>query len=157
MVKGYLFSRTEIIAAYLFGSYAAGRSGPLSDIDIAVLLDARLNAERYGTVRLEIINGLIELLSCDKIDVAVLNQASPVLSHGVIKNGLLLFFKNEAERSAYVARATMRYLDTVYLRKVQDRILREKIRRGEFGAFKGSRKYSIEKVRKGLPDTPAVT
>jgi uncharacterized protein len=155
-IKNYLNSRNEVIACYIFGSYAAGRVRSKSDIDIAVLLIDTIDKRNYGQIKLSIINDLIELLSFDGIDLVILNTATPLLSHEVIKKGMLLFSKDDAKRIQYTASATKRYLDTIYLRAVQDRILHEKIRSGDFGYFKGSHKYSIERVRKSAPDTSTV-
>ena len=155
-IKNYLYSRDEAVAGYIFGSYSSGTVRPKSDIDIAVLLSDTVDSKDYGQIKLSIINDLIELLSFDRIDIVVLNVASPLLSHEIIKKGLLLFSKDEAKRINYTANATIHYLDTIYLRRVQDRILHEKIRSGNFGYFKGSHKYSINKVRKGAPDTSTV-
>ena len=155
-IKNYLYSRDEASVGYIFGSYSTERVRPKSDIDIAVLLSDTVDSKDYGHIKLSIINDLIELLSLDRIDVVVLNVAFPLLSHEIIKKGRLLFSKDEARRINYTANATIYYLDTIYLRKVQDRILHEKIRSGNFGYFTGSHKYSIEKVRKGAPDTSTV-
>ncbi|MCG2813747.1 MAG: nucleotidyltransferase domain-containing protein, partial [Thermodesulfovibrionales bacterium] len=155
-LKDYLYSRNDVIAAYIFGSYASKRPGPLSDIDIAVLLKSSINSKNCGFIKLNIITDLIEVLSSDKVDIVILNVASPLLSHEIIKKGILLFSKDEEKCREYTAKATMRYLDTIHLRRVQDRILHERIRRGDFGYFKGSHKYSIEKIRKSAPDTSAV-
>lgn len=155
-IKNYLYSRNEVVVGYIFGSYSVGGVSQMSDIDIAVLLNDTVDSRDYGNIKLGIINDLMELLSFDKIDIVVLNIAAPLLAHEVIKKGMLLFSKDDANRINYTATATKRYLDTIYLRKVQDRILHEKIRSGSFGYFKGSHKYSIEKVRKGTPDTSTV-
>jgi predicted nucleotidyltransferase len=155
-IKNYLYSRDEAVAGYIFGSYSSGKVRPKSDVDIAVLLSDTVDSKDYGQIKLSIVNDLIELLSFDRIDVVVLNVASPLLSHEIIKKGMLLFSKDEAKRINYAANATIHYLDTIYLRRVQDRILHEKIRSNNFGYFKGSHKYSIEKVRKGAPDTSTV-
>ena len=155
-LKDYLFSRENLIAAYLFGSRASKTPRTESDIDIAVLLDSSVGRKDYGFIKLSIINGLIELLSFDKIDVVILNAAPPLLSHEILKKGALLFSKDEKKHLEYAVRATTRYLDTIYLRRVQDRILHEKIRSGDFGYFKGSRKHSIEKIRQSAPDSSAV-
>ncbi len=155
-IKNYLYSRNEVAVGYIFGSYSAGRVRSKSDIDIAVLFSDTVDSRGYGHIKLSIINDLIELLSFDRIDVVVLNIAPPLLAHEVIKKGTLLFSKDDAKRINYTATATIRYLDTIYLREAQDRILHEKIRSGNFGYFKGSHKYSIEKVRKGAPDTSTV-
>ncbi|GBE05430.1 MAG TPA: nucleotidyltransferase domain-containing protein [Nitrospirae bacterium] len=155
-IKDYLFSREDLIAAYLFGSRASKIPRPESDIDIAVLLSSKVKIKDYGFIKLNIITDLIELLSFDKVDIVILNIAPPLLSHEVIKKGTLLFLKDEKKYLEYAVKATMRYLDTIYLRRVQDKILHEKIRSGDFGYFKGSHKYSIEKVRKGASDTSPV-
>lgn len=40
-----ILKRYPVEYAYLFGSYALGETGPLSDMDIAVALDASLDTE----------------------------------------------------------------------------------------------------------------
>lgn len=155
-LRDHLYSRDDVIAAYLFGSYASGVPGPRSDLDIALLLDERVKSRDYGVIKLNIITGLMRLLSFNKVDLVVLNTAPPLLSHEVIKKGRLLFSRDEKTRLEYTVKATMHYLDTIHLRRVQDRILHEKIRSGDFGYFKGSHKYSIEKIRKGASNAPAV-
>jgi predicted nucleotidyltransferase len=155
-IKNYLFRRDDVVVSYIFGSYFTKKVSQRSDIDIAVLLRDSITKKDYGNIKLSIINDLIGLLSFDRIDVIILNIASPLLSHEIIKKGFLLFSKNEVRRIEYIARTTTHYLDTIYLRAVQNKILHEKIRSGNFGYFKGSHKYSIEKVRKGTPDTSAV-
>lgn len=155
-LKDYLNSRDDVIVAYLFGSYALKRDVPVSDIDIAALLNTNIASRDYGLIKLDIITDLIRILSFNNVDVVILNIVSPLLSHEVIKKGLLLFSKDEKKRLEYTVKSTMRYLDTIHLRKVQDSILHKKIRSGDFGYFKGSHKYSIEKIRKGASDSSTV-
>lgn len=155
-LKDYLYSRDDVIAAYIFGSLATKKLGAASDIDIALLLGDSVKCKDYGSIKLDIITCLIKLLSFYEIDLVILNISSPLLSHEIIKKGMLLFSKDEKRRLEYTVKATMRYIDTIHLRKVQDRILHKKIRSGEFGYFKGSHKYSIEKVRKVAADSSTV-
>ncbi|MGB9715877.1 MAG: type VII toxin-antitoxin system MntA family adenylyltransferase antitoxin [Thermodesulfovibrionales bacterium] len=155
-IRDYLYLRDDVVSGYIFGSYSAGRFRSKSDVDIAVLLSRNVDIGDYGNIKLGIIKDLMKLLSFDRIDVVILNIASPLLAHEVIKKGLHLFSKDDATRINYIATTTKRYLDTIYLRKVQDRILHEKIRTGKFGYFKGSHKYSIEKIRKSTPDTSTI-
>ncbi len=45
----------EVVAAYLFGSYAKGEAGPLSDVDIAYLFDPKaFNPHDYLDLDLQI-------------------------------------------------------------------------------------------------------
>ncbi|MCX7682029.1 MAG: nucleotidyltransferase domain-containing protein, partial [Anaerolineae bacterium] len=45
-----MFARHGVVLAYLFGSQAEGRAGPLSDVDIAVLLGPQVPEERWTQV-----------------------------------------------------------------------------------------------------------
>jgi len=155
-LKNYFHSRDDIIAAYIFGSYASMRTVAESDIDIAVLLDEEINIEKFGFIKQEITENIMELLSFDKVDIAILNSAPPLLCHEVIKKGNLIYAGDEEERTAFTAKATMRYIDTINLRKVQDRIIHKKIRSGDFGYFKGCNKYSINKIRQSSTDSSTV-
>jgi len=40
-IRAYFLNKKEVVAVYLFGSYAEGRECHLSDIDIGILLDRR--------------------------------------------------------------------------------------------------------------------
>lgn len=112
--------------AYLFGSRARGRTGPLSDTDVAVYLDRRI---KHGDYRLKLMEELSKILKSDHLDLVVLNQAPPLLRHEIIKYGRLL--KDDASRRILFEAETIREcLDTAYLRQVQRSGLVEKIRRG---------------------------
>lgn len=41
--KAFLLGEKRVKFAYLFGSVASGKAGPLSDLDLAVYLDGRLD------------------------------------------------------------------------------------------------------------------
>ena len=146
-LKEFFNSRIDVVAAYVFGSYASDKLSTESDIDIAVLLDEKVRRKDYSFVKQEIITALIENLSFNKVDVVLLNTAPPLLCHEVIKKGTVICSRNEEKRIEFTVKAAMRYLDTIHLRNIQDRIIHERIRSGDFGYFKGSHKYSIEKIR----------
>ena len=40
-ITNYFENKEDIIAVYLFGSYASGKVRPRSDIDLAILFDSR--------------------------------------------------------------------------------------------------------------------
>ena len=152
----YFKTRGDIVTAYIFGSYASMRIFAESDIDIAVILDENISINKSGVIKRDIIKDIMGLLSFDKVDFVILNFASPLLCHEVIKKGNLIYSGDEHKRTVFTAKATMRYLDTVHLRKVQDTIIHKKIRSGDFGYFKGCHKYSIEKIRQSSPDSSAI-
>ena len=125
--------------AYLFGSRARGRVGSLSDTDIAVYLDRRVKPGRY---RLKLMEALAGALKTNELDLVVLNQATPLLRHEVIKYGRPL--KDDARlRVPFEADAIREYLDTAHLRQIQRSALAEHIRKGEaFGPERSRRRQA---------------
>jgi predicted nucleotidyltransferase len=89
--------RTGIVAAYVFGSVAAGTAGDGSDVDVAVLYahmpPSRLDAD---PIRLE---GDLERALGRTVQVVSLNSAPPDLAIRVLRGGELIF---EADRSARI-------------------------------------------------------
>ena len=61
-----------------------------------------------------------------RVDLVVLNEAPPLLTHEVIRAGLVIVCRDDDERVDFETRATARYLDTAYLRRVQHHYLRER-------------------------------
>ncbi|MHB9097560.1 MAG: type VII toxin-antitoxin system MntA family adenylyltransferase antitoxin [Syntrophales bacterium] len=125
--------------AYLFGSRARGRAGSLSDTDIAIYLDGRVKPGRY---RLKLMDALTKILKTNDLDLVVLNQATPLLRHEVIKYGRPL--KDDAlRRVPFEADVIREYLDTAHLRQIQRSALAEHIRKGEaFGPERSRRRQT---------------
>lgn len=113
-----IFAARGVVLAYLFGSQAEGKAGPLSDVDIAVLLGPQLPKERWGEAQLNLINDLIGLFHRDDIDVAILNQATPLFAYQVVCFGRVIY--EDATHSAvdFAAYTIRRYADTAPLRRL---------------------------------------
>ena len=126
-------SRPEIIIAYLFGSQATGKAGPLSDVDLAFLIaPGRIEAKsrgRYG-YHAQLITELMKLLAANDIDVVILNEAPPLLKFKVINRGRVIFSRSEKERLAFHVRAFNEYQDFRPFIEVQNRYLIERLKRG---------------------------
>ena len=126
-------SKPEIVFAYLFGSVAAESAGKLSDVDLAVFIDpvCEISASGFG-YQSELIAELAELLSC-RVDVVILNDASIMLKHQVIKNGVLVYSRSNNERRAFHEKAVREYIDFKPLLKVQGEYIRKRLLAGTFG------------------------
>ncbi|MEM3398050.1 MAG: nucleotidyltransferase domain-containing protein [Nitrososphaerota archaeon] len=98
----------EVLVAYLFGSYARGDQTAESDIDIAVLLSTP--SHRVLEYYLHLINELSRV-SGGEVDLIILNTAPPLLKHQVIKNGIVVYRRDEKTRIEFEARAEDEYLD----------------------------------------------
>ncbi|MCP4749760.1 MAG: nucleotidyltransferase domain-containing protein [Proteobacteria bacterium] len=83
---------------YIFGSFASGKAGKLSDLDIGLLLSSTLSASERFDLRLELSNRLSST-TARRVDIVVLNDAPPTLANEVIANGKLVFCRDEDVRS----------------------------------------------------------
>ena len=128
IAKNFLAGERKVKYAYLFGSFASGNSGPLSDLDLAVYLDGRLD---FFNCRLKLMEALAKVLKTENFDLVVLNNAPIVLKHEVVRNGVILK-DDRPRRVMFESRAVRAFLDTAYLRDVQRGYLREQIERGDF-------------------------
>jgi hypothetical protein len=79
-----LFAGEPVVVAYLFGSLAQGDAGPLSDVDVAVLLGDNLPPGEALALRLQLMEALGRALCVGRVDVVVLNDAPYLLQHRVI-------------------------------------------------------------------------
>ena len=120
-----LFAEKGVILAYLFGSQAEGKAGPLSDIDIAVLLTPDVPPEHWTDVQIELICELTSIFHRDDVDVVILNRATPLLAHEVIKYGQCIYEPDRGVRVDFETAAFRRYVDTKPLRRLQQRRLAE--------------------------------
>jgi predicted nucleotidyltransferase len=122
-----IFARHGVILAYLFGSQAEGKAGPLSDVDIAVLLGPQVPQERWSAVQIDLINDLIGLFHRDDVDVALLNRATPVLAQEVVRSGQVIYEAEPGTRVDFQVATLRRYVDTEPLRRLQNRRLLERV------------------------------
>ena len=122
-----LFVAHDVVLAYLFGSQAEEKAGPLSDVDIAVLLEPQVPRERWFDTQLDLIGELTSLFHRNDVDVVILNQATPVLAYEVVCSGQVLYEAEPGTRVDYEVAALRRYADTKPLRQLQDRRLLERV------------------------------
>jgi len=100
----------QVIAAYLFGSYAGGRPTPLSDVDIGILLVNNLSDMESFKIEMHLLGKLQKILGTDNIDLVVLNKAPlPIQYHATC--GILLFSTNEEKRTEFVEYVRKYYID----------------------------------------------
>ncbi|MBI5407067.1 MAG: nucleotidyltransferase domain-containing protein [Nitrospirae bacterium] len=85
--KGY----PEVKLAYLFGSRAAGKEGPLSDYDFAVYIDEKNRVKNFN-IKFSLMDKISRLFRNDNVDVVILNLTeSPELKYNIIAHGKLIY------------------------------------------------------------------
>jgi hypothetical protein len=126
-----LESRSEILAAYIFGSVVTGRTRPDSDIDVAVLVSGNVMRKDPWKYRLGLTADLMAALKRDDIDLILLNQAPPLLAHRVLSKGKLILERSPSARVSFQVRAVNRYLDTQPMRNLFLAYLKKQVREGK--------------------------
>jgi predicted nucleotidyltransferase len=124
-VERALLPIAGVQAAFLFGSRATGKARPDSDIDIAVLLDSAPASGEGKRVLWQLLTALGSELRSDRVDLVVLNEASPKLAFQVLKQGLLAFARDLVQLHRFRVRTYSLHAD----REPVERFFREVTKR----------------------------
>ncbi len=132
-LETYFASQPSAALAYVFGSQVRGKAGPLSDLDVAVLLVGDPTPAECTDRRLDFIGDLMRLLQTNDVDVVVLNVAPLALRYAVIRGGRLVFARRRQEAIEFQVQTMSRYFDFRPILERYERIFFDQIKRGEFG------------------------
>jgi len=122
-LKIFFAQRQEILVAFLFGSLAKGQARPSSDVDIGVLFNAV-----PGINVLNDLTGHLSSLLRKEVDLAVLNDASPILTMQVLKGGILLYAKDKKYYHQFFVDTVNQYDDLKQIRRTcEENILKGRI------------------------------
>jgi len=126
-LKEILQKDDEIHFAYLYGSYASHKIYPKSDIDVAIYLrPSDLNG--YIKKEDELTGTLTMALHIDNIDLRILNTLPFLLQYRVIKEGILLFAKDELERVDFETMVMNRFFELKPYLDEYDQMLSSRIK-----------------------------
>lgn len=107
-----LENESNVLFAYLFGSYAKGTYYEKSDIDIAIYLKDESILERDplypSRLAIKIEHALDEKKA---VDVSVLNGSTLVFRSQVLRYGKLLYSKDEKKRIEFETSSLAQYYD----------------------------------------------
>lgn len=96
----YCRAKPEIMACYLFGSFATGANRPGSDLDLAFLLASEIAAAQYGTFRDSVIVDLGRLTRL-VIHPIIMNSAGEQLLGQIFRKGICVYQGNEGQLSDF--------------------------------------------------------
>jgi len=99
--------------AYLFGSRALGNADAESDVDVAVLLQ-----DGSDPIVDILLGDYLSAKLGKTVDVSVLNHASPILQHEVIRDGIRLLEVSPMVRRLYELGAFRDYVDAVFFQQI---------------------------------------
>lgn len=122
-------ARPEVLAVYLFGSYARNREKETSDIDLAIFVDPHGKVDESELKR-NLIVGLSRVLR-KEIHPVVLNHAGEMLSAQVFKYGSCLYNSKPHILSRFKAEQFSKIADFAYLRKIMEKGFTRKVMEGD--------------------------
>lgn len=96
----------DVVAVYLFGSHARGDAGPLSDIDVGILLKAKPDLHML----LDLVGVMMNIFG-DSVDVSILNEMPLPIQYRVIAHGKILYVRDDIQRARFEAKIIDEYLD----------------------------------------------
>ena len=106
----------EIILAFLYGSFLD--EGPFGDLDLALFVNPSCPAAGDKSLEYELkTEMLLENTTGLPVDVRVLNQAPQPFRYSVIKNGRLLFCRDEEFYADFLSHTLVSYFDFAPYRK----------------------------------------
>ncbi|MCJ7783282.1 MAG: nucleotidyltransferase domain-containing protein [Desulfobacterales bacterium] len=102
-----------IVAAYQFGSTIRGGEGPLSDLDIAVLVRDEQTPLAVDLLRVELLLAyeLQKQLHVQRVDLITLNRQRLPLQYAILRTGRLIFETDPKYRIRFVQKVIQDYLD----------------------------------------------
>ncbi len=114
---GEVISRfNEVDIAYIFGSFL--KSDRFNDIDVALVLSKELNPYNRFKFAMKVAKELErEIKPRFEFDVKILNYSPIEFQHEVLKEGKIVFLRDENKRIEYESRLISTYLD---LREMYD-------------------------------------
>jgi len=121
-VTEILADKGEILLGYVFGSYVKGREHDESDIDIGILVEGSMsNNELF-----ELCERLESVLNIE-VDVRVLNGEDPRFVYNVLREGEILYMRDEEVRISFETSAMREYLDMKPFIDRYDRAVRQRL------------------------------
>jgi uncharacterized protein len=121
----YLEAHPAVLAAVVFGSAAAGRLRPDSDLDLALLFANDHVPDAFAALELR---AALEQRASRDVDLIVLNQASPILAFQAAKKGRLIVCKDAGADQHYLVRLITEYADFKRIRRpIEEVVLKRRV------------------------------
>jgi predicted nucleotidyltransferase len=129
-----IFEPHPVCLAYLYGSATTGRTTPMSDVDVALIIDQGLSPLERLKLLLRIQLDLLDQGDIANADVRIVNDAPVVFRGRVVTDGLLIYARNEQERIDFETTTRLRYFDYQPVhRMMQDAFFADLRERGLYG------------------------
>ena len=106
-----IFSRNQILFAYLYGSYATELVHPFSDLDIGIYIE-NVPANKHLELELSISLDIDIYMGSDVVsEVRIINKLPLVMIGEIITEGILIYSRNEVVRVDFETAIRSAYFD----------------------------------------------
>ena len=123
IISDYFSNKDEVVAVYLFGSYASGKNRTFSDIDIGILLN-RADPESVNQQKMGYLTELSRIIRKD-VHPVILNFASEVLMKQIFSKGRCILINDSKKLVKYKMSMYAKIADyAYYLNKMQKGFIR---------------------------------
>lgn len=100
-----------VAAVYLHGSHARGEATPLSDVDIAIVVNRPMDPHAQFDLGLEFAAAVNTALGTDATEALVINEAPLLFQGEVLTHGKLLYCADDDCRVTFETRVRSEYFD----------------------------------------------
>lgn len=118
-IAKYFDARPEVIAVYLFGSYARGREKERSDIDLGILIE-RDALPRENDLRTTYLIDLARSLRKD-LHIVIMNGAGEGIIAQIFKHGKCIFQRNSRSLALFRTARYSMIAEFGYLRAIMEK------------------------------------
>lgn len=129
-IQKYFAGQKDVLAVYLYGSFAKGTAHKRSDLDIAVLFKSKVNLyRRLGQLYAE----FPKLSLPAEPEVREIDLTSPPVYLLNVVNGQLIFTRDDVKRVNFEVEALKQYYDTQKLRDIKYDYMNKRFQEGTYG------------------------
>jgi len=129
ILKEVMEKDEKVLFAYVYGSYARDSIHFESDIDVAVYLRSS-DVKGYIKKEEELTIELVTKIHMDRIDLRILNVLPLLLQYNILKDGMLIFVKDDRERVDFETRVMDRFFELKPYVDEYQQMLSSKIKSG---------------------------
>lgn len=109
-LMAFLASQERIVAAYLYGSYGTRCQTPLSDVDIALLLEGSSLRPGYED-ELHLHSDIAQILREEDINLTILNKVPIMLRYNILAEGRLIYRDSSTALEDFIEQTLNTYMD----------------------------------------------
>jgi len=110
ILKDVIVKDEKVLFVYVYGSYARDSIDFESDVDIAVYLKSS-DVKEYIKKEEELTIELVTRIHMDRIDVRILNVLPLLLQYNMLKDGILIFVRDDRERVDFETKIMNRFFE----------------------------------------------